>query len=297
VALRWFIAARKLTCPPAFWNTGIENANQLHIKIKIMKIKPLQTRLAYYFMIAATAMLAIIFFANPSVAQSTKIKNVVLVHGAFADGSGWKGVFDILTKKGYNVTIVQNPLTSLEDDVDATNRALDKQDGPAVLVGHSWGGVVITQAGMHPKVAALVYVAAYQPDKGEATLKWATSMPPAPENGIAPPDDKGFIYFTKEKFHAGFCADVSQGLADFMYASQGATAVKCFITPVSDAAWRTKPSYGIVATEDKAILPEIERKMYERSNTKITEIKGSHVVFISHPDAVSEVIMKASEQK
>ena len=257
-------------------------------------MKPTQKPTLIRFLIAAAVLFALILSAGSSAAQTSGIRNVVLVHGAFADGSGWKGVFDILTKKGYHVSIVQNPLTSLEDDVAATNRVLDKQEGPVILVGHSWGGVVITQAGIHPKVAALVYVAAYQPDKGETTLQWAVSMPPAPENGILPPDEKGFVYFTKEKFHAGFCADLSEELADFMYASQGATAVKCFVTPLADAAWRVKPAYGIVATEDKAILPQIERKMYERSKTKITEVKGSHVVFISHPDAVAAVIIKAS---
>ncbi|SEM80555.1 Pimeloyl-ACP methyl ester carboxylesterase [Mucilaginibacter gossypiicola] len=226
-----------------------------------------------------------------------KIKNVVLVHGAFADGSGWKGVFEILTKKGYHVTAVQIPLTSLKDDVDATTRILDKQDGPVILVGHSWGGVVITEAGMHPKVAGLVYVAAYQPDKGENTLKWAATAPTLPEYGILPPDEKGFVYYDKAKFHAGFAGDLSLAETDFMFASQEPIFGGSFETPVADAAWRTKPAYGIVATEDKSINPEIERNMYKRSNTRTTEIKGSHVVFISHPDAVAKVIIAASEKK
>lgn len=223
------------------------------------------------------------------------VKNVVLVHGAFADGSGWLGVYKLLTKKGYNVTIVQNPLTSLKDDVDATKRVLDKQDGPTILVGHSWGGTVITEAGMHAKVVALVYVAAYQPDKGETTFKWATAMPPAPENGILPPDENGFIYFGKEKFHAGFCADLTTEEAGFMYASQGPPHVQCFTAALTGAAWHTKPAYGIVATEDKAIIPELERAMYKRSGTKIIELKGSHVVFISHPEDVAQVIIMAAE--
>jgi pimeloyl-ACP methyl ester carboxylesterase len=226
-----------------------------------------------------------------------KIKNVVLVHGAFADGSGWKGVFEILTKKGYHVTAVQIPLTSLKDDVDATTRILDKQDGQVILVGHSWGGVVITEAGMHPKVAGLVYVAAYQPDKGENTLKWATTAPTLPEYGILPADEKGFVYYDKTKFHAGFAGDLSLAETDFMFASQEPIFGGSFETPVADAAWRTKPAYGIVATEDKSINPEIERNMYKRSNTRTTEIKGSHVVFISHPDAVAKVIIAASEKK
>ncbi|HEY9048310.1 MAG TPA: alpha/beta hydrolase [Ohtaekwangia sp.] len=227
-------------------------------------------------------------------AQSQPIKNVVLVHGAFADGSGYKALYATLTKKGYNVTVVQNPLTSLEDDVAATIAVLDKQDGPVILVGHSWGGTVITEAGNHPKVAALVYIAAFQPAEGETTLQWVQSAPPAAENGILPPDEKGIVYYDKAKFHAGFCADLSKADADFMYASQGAFHAKGFVTPVTKAAWKNKPAYGIVATEDKSIVPEIERAMYKRSNTKITEIKGSHVVFISQPEAVAKVIIEAA---
>jgi len=223
-----------------------------------------------------------------------KVKNVVLVHGAFADGSGWKGVYENLAKKGYNVTIVQNPLSSLEDDVAATNLALDNQDGPVVLVGHSWGGAVVTQAGVHPKVAALVYVAAFQPDTGESALTWFSSMPPVEGNGVLPPDEKGFVYYSKEKYHEGFCADLSEEESDFMYASQGAFAGKAFATPLTQAGWRSKPTYGIVATDDKSIRPEIERKMYERSHTKFTEIKGSHAVYISQPEAVAKVIEEAA---
>src|SRR4030095_2174056 len=223
------------------------------------------------------------------------VKNVVLVHGAFADGSGGKGVYETLTKKGYNVTIVQNPLSSLEDDVAATNLALDKQDGPALLVGHSWGGAVVTQAGVHPKVAALVYVAAFQPDVGESALTWFSSMPPVEGNGVLPPDEKGFVYYSKEKYHEGFCADLSKEESDLMYASQGAFAGKSFATPLTQAAWKTKPSYGIVATQDKSIRPEIEEKMYLRSNRKISKIKGSHAVYISQPAAVAQVIIDAAE--
>lgn len=224
-----------------------------------------------------------------------KAKNVVLVHGAFADGSGWKGIYEILTKKGYSVTIVQNPLSSLEDDVAATNLALDKQDGPVILVGHSWGGAVVTQAGTHSKVAGLVYVAAFQPDSGESAFTWFSSMPPVPENGVMAPDDKGYVYYSKEKYHAGFCADLSKTESDFMYASQGAFAAKSFATPLTQAAWKTKPSYGIVATEDKSIRPEIEETMYLRSNTRITKIKGSHAVYISQPEAVAKIIIEAAE--
>jgi len=222
------------------------------------------------------------------------VKNVVLVHGAFADGSGWRALYDVLTKKGYNVTVVQNPLTSLEDDVNATHVILDKQDGPVILVGHSWGGAVITEAGNHPKVVALVYVAAFQPDKGESALQWLQTAPPAPENGVLPPDEKGIVYYDKAKYHAGFCADISKEEADFMYASQGAFYAKGFTTPITHAAWNDKPAYGLVATEDKSIAPVIQHNMYKRSNTKVTEIKGSHVIFMSQPEAVAKTIIEAS---
>ncbi len=222
-------------------------------------------------------------------------KNIVIVHGAFADASGWEAVFNILKNDGYNVTLVQNPLTSLEDDVAATERALEKQDGPVVLVGHSWGGSVITQAGISDKVAVLVYVAAFVPEIGESTLGLATSEAPAPENGILPPDDNGFIYYDKAKFHAGFAADVNSEKADFMYASQGPIAAKAFTTPLTQAAWKTKPSYAIVATEDKSINPSLERMMYKRAGAVVTELSGSHVLFISKAKEVAAVIDAAAK--
>lgn len=258
-----------------------------------MRLSNLTSKIATLFVAITAAFTA----ANATPADSThaSVKNIVLVHGAFADGSGYKGLFKILTAKGYNVTVVQNPLTSLEDDVAAVQNVLDKQDGPAVLVGHSWGGAVITQAGNHPKVAALVYIAAFQPDKGESVLSLLQNVPPAPENGIMPPDEKGIVYYSKDKFHAGFAADLSKEEADFMYASQGQFHAKGFITPLTEAAWKTKPSYAIVATEDKSISPDLERTMYKRSGAKVTEIKGSHVVFISQPAKVAAVIIDAAK--
>lgn len=255
----------------------------------------LKRKLTRIFPFLGSMILFLTISLNNLNAQTMSVKNVVLVHGAFADGSGWKSIYEILTRKGYNVTIVQNPLSSLEDDVAATNLALDKLDGPAILVGHSWGGAVITQAGVHPKVAGLVYVAAFQPDLGESAFTWFSSMPPVAENGVMPPDEKGFVYYSKEKYHAGFCADLSKQESEFMYSSQGAFAAKSFATPLTQAAWKTKPSYGIVATEDKSIRPEVEEKMYLRSNTKISKIKGSHAVYISQPDAVAKVIIEAAE--
>jgi pimeloyl-ACP methyl ester carboxylesterase len=245
-------------------------------------------------------LLQLVFFLILSIPKSEAqrndvIKNIVIVHGAFADGSGWEAVYNILTKKGYRVTIVQNPLTSLEDDVAATNHALNRQDGPVVLVGHSWGGTVITQAGVSSKVARLVYVAGFQPDVGETTFKLATSEPAAIENGIMLPDENGLIYYSKDKFHKGFAADLTKEKASFMYDSQGAIAAKAFHTPVTEAAWKTKPSYAIVATEDKSINPTIERKMYKRAGSIVTEIKASHAVYMSQPQKVAAVIEAAAK--
>lgn len=258
-----------------------------------MKTKILNKQFKKMFM--TFAVVTGVLISSWAVAQNkNKINNIVIVHGAFADGSGFKAVFDILTKQGYNVSVVQNPLTSLKDDVDAANRIINKQDGPVILVGHSWGGTVITEAGNNPKVAGLVYVAAFAPDAGENTAQWASSLPSAPEFGILPPEEKGVIYFDKAKFHAGFCADVSKELADFMYASQGPIFGNSFTDKVTKAAFRTKPSFAIVATQDKAINPDIERNMYKRANMNVTEIKASHVVFISQPVKVSEVINNAA---
>lgn len=254
-----------------------------------------------YLLICMTALLVMMAVINAAAApinsqlnKPVNIKNIVIVHGAFADGSGFKGLYKILSRKGYHVTIVQNPLTSLKDDVDATIRALDKQDGPTILVGHSWGGTVITEAGSHPKVAALVYIAAFIPDAGETTAQLAMSLPMVGESGILPPDDKGVLYYDRAKFHAGFAADVSKDEANFMGASQVPIFASCFGAPVTGAAWKTKPSYAIVATEDKALNPAIERNMYKRAGARITEIKGSHVVFISKANAVADVIIEAA---
>jgi pimeloyl-ACP methyl ester carboxylesterase len=231
-----------------------------------------------------------------SLAQVRKVKNIVIVHGAFADGSGWEQVFKILTRKGYTVTVVQIPLTSLEDDVAATQRAIDRQNGSVVLVGHSYGGSVITQAGVSHQVKALVYVAAFVPDIGETTYSLGTSISPDPDNGTMAPDGYGFIYYDKKKFRKGFAAEQSHKKADFMYASQGPVAAKAFMTPLTAAAWKTKPSYGIVATEDKTIDPGLERTMYTKAKAKIKEIKGSHTIYMSNPRAVAAVIEDAARE-
>lgn len=258
-------------------------------RILKMNLKAFGILVAITFYLAGVSALTCFGQTNPPV------KNIVLVHGAFVDASGWEGVFKILTAKGYNVVAVQNPLTSLADDVAAVNLTLDKLDGSAILVGHSWGGTVITEAGISPKVAGLVYVAAFMPDAGETTLTWVMSAPPLPENGILPPDDKGIVYFDKEKFHAGFAADLSKEKAAFMYASQGAFHGQGFGTPLSNAAWKTKPSWAIVSIDDKAINPVIERNMYKRAGSVVTEIKASHVVQVSQPKAVADIIEAAAK--
>lgn len=236
------------------------------------------------------------FATKDSIAQSSSpIKNIVIVHGAFADASGWEDVYKILKKDGYNVTLVQNPLTSLNDDVQAATRALDRQNGPAVLVGHSWGGSVITQAGVSPKVVSLVYVAAFSPEVGQSTLDVYQSGPALPKNGILPADANGVVYFDKALFHECFSGDVSAAKAAFMYDSQQPIVGACFTAPLTEAAWKTKPSYAIVATEDKAINPVLERAMYKKIGAKVTEVKASHVVYISQPAAVAKVIEEAAK--
>jgi len=220
------------------------------------------------------------------------VHNVVLVHGAFADGSGWKPVADILRQDGYTVSIVQEPETSVADDVVATNRVLDRQSGPAVLVGHSYGGAVITEAGNNTHVASLVYVAAFAPDEGEKLGALAGSIPPA-ANSIAPTAD-GYLLIDQAKFPADFAADLPLAEAQFMAISQVPINASTFGTPITAPAWKTKPSYGVVATQDRMINPDLERSMYKRAGAKVTEIKGSHVVFISQPRAVADVIEQAA---
>ncbi|WP_020123774.1 alpha/beta fold hydrolase [Streptomyces canus] len=253
--------------------------------------------------IAATAILA-----SPATAEVTanghaspvqvesktpEVRNVILVHGALADGSGWQGVYDRLVAKGYNVSIVQEPETSLADDVAATRRAIAMQDGPVVLVGHSYGGEVITQAGDDPKVKALVYVAAAVPDIGES-LNNLFERIPSPTHDIKPTDD-GYLMLDPQKFHADFAADLPARQADFMAKSQVLVAAEVFDTPVTTAAWKTKPSYGIVAGKDLIASPDLERWMYTRAHAKITEVpESSHAVYISHPDKVASVIEEAA---
>jgi len=222
------------------------------------------------------------------------ISNVVLVHGAFADGSGWRRVRDLLTARGYRVSIVQNPLTSLEADVAATNRVLDLQDGPTILVGHSWGGTVITEAGVHPNVAGLVYVSALAPDAGETTAQQYEGFAPTPEFVIDVGDD-GYGYLNRDAFRAGFAADLSDADAAFLADSQVPIDMSVFGTAVSVAAWRDKPSWAVIATEDKAFDQAMLQHMAARIGADITNVPGSHALFISQAEVVADVIATAAE--
>ena len=222
------------------------------------------------------------------------VRNVVLVHGGFVDGSGWQGVYDLLKKDGYNVSIVQNPTISLADDVAVTKRALAAQNGPAILVGNSYGGVVITEAGLHPNVAGLVYIAAFAPDAGESVNSLIANPPPgAPVPPILPPQD-GFLFLDRAKFHQSFAADVSAEAAAFMADSQVPWGVEALGGAVSQPAWRSKPSWYLVATDDRMIPPPAQRAMSQRAGTKVEEVAASHSVYVSQPQAVAAIIKKAA---
>jgi pimeloyl-ACP methyl ester carboxylesterase len=241
---------------------------------------------------ATTALTAAIGFTPTQAAPANAVKNIVLVHGAFADGSGWKPVADILRKDGYIVHIAQPPETSLEEDVTSVNRILDQLDGPAVLVGHSYGGAIITEAGNNAHVKNLVYVAALQPDAGESAGQLLASKPAA-GTSIVPSKD-GFLTILPDHFRADFAADLPTSVTDFMAASQIPLSVKAASTPNKTPAWRSKPSYAIVATQDRSINPDLERTMYARSKSITTELVASHAVYISQPRAVAKVIEQAA---
>jgi pimeloyl-ACP methyl ester carboxylesterase len=222
------------------------------------------------------------------------IKNIVIVHGAFADASGWEPAYKLLKAKGYKVTLVQNPTSTLQADVDATIAALDRQDGLTVLVGHSWGGTVITQAGTHDKVVSLVYVAAFIPEVGESTLDLVQSTPILEVNGILPPDAKGLVYLDEEKFNATFATGQTPEKSAFMYDSQIPLTVTAFTDKVTSAAWKTKPSFAIMPTDDGTINPVLETKMYERAKCTVTKTTGGHTFFMNHPEVAVDVIVTAA---
>ena len=220
--------------------------------------------------------------------------SIVLVHGGFVDGSGWEGVHEILSNEGWDVTVVQNPTTSLVDDVAATKRAVAAQKGQSILVGHSYGGVVVTEAGTDPKVAGIVYVAAFAPDRGESVASLIKDPPPgAPVPPILPPQD-GFLLLDKAKFAASFAADVAPAKAAFMAASQVPWGLDALNGAVTLPAWQTKPSWYLVAQDDRMIPPPAQRAMAQRAGSTVVEVPGSHAVYVSQPRAVADFIAKAA---
>lgn len=243
--------------------------------------------------LTAAALLALSGTANAQARPDEATRNIVIVHGAFVDGSGWRAVYDILERDGYRVSIVQEPLTGLADDVAATKRVLDLQDGPVVLVGHSYGGSVVSIAGADPKVSRLVYVAALQPDVGETAGQLLSKFPD--RNTAVQPAGEGYLRLDPAKFAATYAADVAPAEARFMAASQVPIAAAVFGAPTTAAAWRTKPSYAILTTRDVAANPDLQRWMYERSGAKVTTVEASHAVYISHPKIVARVIEEAAK--
>jgi pimeloyl-ACP methyl ester carboxylesterase len=246
---------------------------------------------------AAAAAIATASVAHPAdkIADSQAVRNVVLVHGAFADGSGWRGVYDELMARGYRVSIVQNPLTSLADDVAATKRVLDRQQGPTVLVGHSWGGTVITEAGVHPNVASLVYVSALSPDAGQTTGQLYEGYQTPPEFVIeTTPDGYGFI--APDTFKIGFANDTTDSDAAFMRDSQVPVNLSAFGTKLEHAAWRSKPSWAVIATDDRAFDQHMLQDIAKRIGAKVTEVAASHAVFMTQPKVVADVIDEAARQ-
>lgn len=246
----------------------------------------------------AAALATVLLLAGAAApAMAAPAKNIVLVHGAWVDGSGWKPVYDILTQHGYRVTLVQEPLTSLADDVAATKRVLDLQQGPTILVGHSYGGSVITQAGTHPSVVGLVYVAAHAPDVGESEATLGKRFPSqvSQQMGAIRSTPDGFTFLNPADFILEYAPDLPNGQADFEARAQMLTAAKVFGTPVTAAAWRTKPSWGIVAEADMIVSPDLERMYYARAHSHVTELRGaSHSVYESEPKRVAAVIEEAA---
>lgn len=245
--------------------------------------------------LAAVASLAMAVIATP--VNAAPLKNIVLVHGAWVDASGWRAVYDTLVADGYKVSMVQEPLTSFADDVTATKRVLDMQDGPTLLVGHSYGGSVITEAGVHPKVVGLVYVAAHAPDVGEDESALGKTKPSvlARTPGAIKKTDDNFTYLATAEFLKLFAPDLPRERAQFAAESQVLAAASVFSTPLTAAAWKTKPSWGVIALHDQIINPELERWYYTRAKSEVIEVPGaSHVVFESHPREVAHFIIKAA---
>jgi len=227
--------------------------------------------------------------------SSSAVRNIVLVHGGFVDGSGWEGVYRVLKREGLTVSIVQNSTVSLADDVQATRRVVAAQSGPVILVGHSYGGVVITEAGNDPKVVGLVYIAAFAPDKGESVSTLIKDPPAgAPVPPILPPQD-GFLLLDKGKFPASFAADVDPERAAFMADAQVPWGLEALGGTISEPAWRSKPSWYLITTDDRMIPPPAQRFMSKRAGATVVEVAGSHAIYVSKPAAVAEIITKASK--
>lgn len=247
--------------------------------------------------LSAAVLAAIAVVSSASAAKQNPLENIVLVHGAWADASGWMAVFEDLSRQGFNVTMVQEPETSFAEDVATTNRVLDLQNGPTLLVAHSYGGSVITEAGVHPNVAGLVYVAAHAPDVGEDESALGKTMPSVLNQTqgalVTTPDN--FTFLNEPDFLTLFAPDLPRERAEFMARAQVMAESSVFATPLTAAAWKTKPSWGIVAGDDKIINPDLERFYYTRAKSHITEIAGaSHVVYESHPEEVAAVIADAA---
>lgn len=247
-----------------------------------------------------TAVLAGVALPMVGAAQTSSpvaVKNVVLVHGAWADGSSWSKIIPLLEAKGLHVVAVQNPLTSLADDVAATRRAIDAQDGPVLLVGHSYGGAVITEAGNNARVAGLVYVAAFAPDAGESAASQGKQFDPAPGGGEIRPIEDGFLVLTPKGVDEDFAADLSPAERKLLYATQGPTAGAALGAPVTTAAWKTKPNWFIVAANDRMIAPEQERVTAKRMHAKVLTLPTSHVPMLSKPKEVADFIADAAAGK
>ncbi|PBI78686.1 hydrolase [Rahnella victoriana] len=240
-----------------------------------------------------TLALSLVLSVYAQSSMAAPVKNIVLVHGAFVDGSGWDPVARILNKAGYNVSIVQEPQTSLADDVAATRRVLALQSGKSLLVGHSYAGMIISDAGNDPSVAGLVYIAAFQPEQGDSLLSLAKKYPPAAQSITETPDH--FLYIKPENFHADFAADLPVKETNLLAQSQLMPAVAAFTAPAGVPAWKTKPSWAVVATHDRAINPELERFMAKRAHSTVTELKGNHAIYASQPEKIAAVIEKAAQ--
>ncbi len=224
----------------------------------------------------------------------TDVRNIVLVHGGFVDGSGWRGVYDVLTADGYKVSVVQNQTLSLESDVETTTNALDLQDGPAILVGHSYGGAVITEAGTHDKVAGLAYICAFAPDRGQSVSTMLGDAPAdAPQPPILPPQD-GFLFLDRENFAAAFAADVPAPDSAFMADSQVPWGVEALNGTITEPAWRQKPSWYLLTTQDRMIAPALQRTMADRAGATTAEVDGSHAIYVSQPAAVASLITEVA---